>query len=197
MPSSGTSPQPQLIEELRDYCEQLENIKEDAQELTATLTNQQFNWRSGPGHWSISECLEHLNTFGRLSAPVFREAIERGRRTGLLGQGPFRYGFLSRKFVAATEPPVKLRVKSPKKFVPPPDQPKDKVVPEFLSLHDQLLELIRAANGLDLAGLKVPAPFSDRFQFSLGQRFAQLAAHDRRHLWQAWRVRKHPDFPLG
>jgi len=195
MSSAGSSPQPQLIEELRDYRDQIENIKEDAQELTAALTNQQFNWRQGPGHWSISECLSHLNTFNSLGVPAFRDAIDRGRQAGLFGHGPFRYGFFSRKFVALTEPPVKIRVKSPKQFVPPPDQPKEQVVPEFLSIHDHLLELIRDANGLDLARVKVPAPFSNSVKFSLGQRFAQLAAHDRRHLWQAWRVRKHPGFP--
>lgn len=194
MSSTGAAPQGQLIEELRDYCEQIDNIKEDAQEIAATLTNQQFNWRPGPGHWSISECLVHLNTFGTFSLSL-RDDIERARRAGLLGQGPFRYGFLSRKFVALTEPPVKIRVKAPKQFVPPPDQSKELVIPEFLSIHDRLLEIIHSANGLDLARVKVPAPFSNAFKLSLGQRFAQLAAHDRRHLWQAWQVRKHPNFP--
>jgi len=39
MSSTGASPRTQLIEELRDYCEQIENIKDDAQELTATLSD--------------------------------------------------------------------------------------------------------------------------------------------------------------
>ena len=25
--------------------------------------------------------------------------------------------------------------------------------------------------------------------------FAFLVAHERRHLWQAWNVRRHPEFP--
>jgi hypothetical protein len=29
----------------------------------------------------------------------------------------------------------------------------------------------------------------------LGPCFAFLAAHERRHLWQAWQVRKDPGFP--
>jgi len=32
-------------------------------------------------------------------------------------------------------------------------------------------------------------------KFSLSQRFALLAAHDRRHLRQAWEIRRHPNFP--
>lgn len=196
MSSTGASPQTQLIEELRDYCEQIENIKEDAQELTATLNGQQFNWRLGPGHWSISECLAHLNSIDGQSLPLLAGTIERARIEGLAGTGPFRYSFFSRKFNSAVEPPVKLRVKAPKEYVPPPEQSKEKVVPEFLTIRDQWIGLIRSANGLDLARIKVPVPFSKMVKFSLGPRFALMTAHNRRHLWQAWRVRKHPNFPL-
>ena len=44
-----------MLEELRDYYEQIENIKEDASELTAPLTDEQYNWRPSPKKWSISE----------------------------------------------------------------------------------------------------------------------------------------------
>ena len=196
MSSTGTSPKSHLIEELRDYCEQIESITEDAQELTATLTDAQFNWRPVPGKWSISECLVHLNVVDSADLPGLRDAVAKAREAGLTGAGPFRYGFFSRKFVALTEPPVKLRVPAPKQYRPQPDLSKEKVVPEFLSIHDSILELIRDSNGLDLARVKVTVPFSKRIKFSLGQRFALLTAHDRRHLWQAWQVRKHPEFPV-
>ena len=196
MPSSGTSPGTQLIEELRDYCEQMANVKEDAQELTAALSDDQFNWRPAPGHWSISECLTHLVSVDRRSVEVLAPEIERARQAGVVASGPFRYGFFSRKFVANVEPPVRFRVKAPKEYLPAPDQSKEKVVAEFQSTCDRVIELIRAANGLDLARLKVPVPFSKFVKFSLGQRFALLTAHDRRHLWQAWQVRRHKNFPL-
>jgi DinB superfamily len=184
-----------LIEELRDYCDQIDNIKEDAEELSAPLNNGQFNWRSAAGRWSISECLAHLNVVDGQDIPSIEAAIERARNAGLLGNGPFRYGWLSRKFVQMNEPPVKLKIKAPKLYVPPPDQPKEKVIVEFVAIHDRLKELIRSANGLDLARIKVPTPLGKLVTFSLGQRFALITAHDRRHLWQAWQARKHPGFP--
>src|SRR5260370_2388903 len=186
---------PDLVEELRDYYEQLENIKESALELTAPLEDAQFNWRSSPKRWSISECLSHLNVANGLDVPQLSEEIERGRAGGLTASGPFRYGFLSRAFVRFTEPPVKFKSKAPKVYRPTSGQPKDKVVAEFISTHDRLLDLILKANGLDLARIRVPT-FMPRIKFSLGQRFALLAAHDRRHLRQAWDVRKHPNFPV-
>lgn len=195
MPESGTSPKLALVEELRDYYEQIENIEEDAQELTATLDDTQFNWRPSPKQWSISECLAHLNVAAGLDFPRLAEEIERGRAAGLTGHGPFRYGFFSRWFVGFMDAPPKFRVKATKIYLPPVGHLKDKVVPEFLSIHQGLLELVVKANGLDLARIKVASP-AGPFKLSLGQRFALVAAHDRRHLWQAWQVRKHRDFPV-
>lgn len=195
MASSGASHSSGLIEELKDYCDQIDDIREDAEELSAPLSNRQFNWRSGAGHWSISECLTHLNVVDAQDIPSLVVEIERARKAGLLANGPFRYGWLSRKFVQMNEPPVKLKVKAPKLYVPPPNRPKDQVMSEFLSIHDRLKELIGNSNGLDLARIKVGTPISKFVKFSLGQRFALITAHDRRHLWQAWQVRKHPGFP--
>lgn len=195
MSSPGTSPKRALIEELRDYYEQFENIKEDALELCTPLSNGQFNWRPAPKQWSISECLSHLNVADGLDVPAIRQAIERARASGLTGTGPFHYGFLSRKFVQFSEPPVRLKFKAPKVYRPVSNLPKDQVVAEFIWIHDQLLELVSRSNGLDLARIKVPTAFR-YVTFSLGQRFALLGAHDRRHLRQAWHVLRTPNFPV-
>jgi DinB family protein len=194
MASAGTS-KPRL-EELRDYCEQIENIKEDATELTATLSDEQFNWRPRPKRWSISECLAHLNLTDGIALPEIAAAIEQARKAGMTAPGPFRYSLFSRTFIRYVEPPPKVRVKVPKGYEPPAGHSKDQVVPEFVALHDRWLELIAQADGLDLARIKVGIPVR-RVKFSLGQRFALLTAHDRRHLWQAWEVRRHREFPLG
>jgi len=195
MPESGTSPKLALVEELRDYYEQIENVEEDAQELTAPLNDTQFNWRPSPKQWSISECLAHLNVTAGLVLPVLAKEIERGRAAGMTGLGPFRHGFFSRWFVGFMDAPPKFRVKAPKIYLPPVGHLKEKVLPEFLATHRQMLELVTKANGLDLARIKVPSP-AGPLKMSLGQRIALLVAHDRRHLWQAWQVRKHREFPV-
>jgi len=195
MPASGTSPKHELVEELRDYYEQIENIQEDAQELTAPLNDAQFNWRPAANHWSISECLAHLNLVDGQDLPLLVSQIERARAEGWSGRGPFHYGFMSRRFVAFMDAPPKFRIKAPKIYLPPPGHKKDEVVAEFLSIHGRILELLAKSNGLDLARIKVPSPAAP-VKFSLGQRFALVAAHDRRHLWQAWQVRKNANFPV-
>jgi hypothetical protein len=138
--------------------------------------------------------LAHLNVLDGLDVPAIADSIAAGRAAGFTGTGPFHYGFLSRKFVSLSEPPVKFKFKAPRVYQPPSDQPRDKVLAEFMETHNRLLELVCKSNGLDLARIKVGTPF--RIKFSLGQRFALLAAHDRRHLRQAWEVRRHLDFPV-
>jgi len=186
---------PKLSEELKDYWDQLQNVKDDASELTAALTDAQFNWRPSPKHWSISECLSHLNVADGIDLEKVRGEIERAHAAGLYGKGPFRYSFFSRRFVKFMDAPPGLKVPAPRVYTPNSGEPKNKVVPEFIRIHDELLDLVARSNGLDLASIKIPAP-AGPFKFSLGQHFALIAAHDRRHLWQAWEVRKNGNFPL-
>jgi len=195
MSSFGTPAQTALPEELRDLWEQIDNIKEDALELSTPLEDAGFHWRPARGRWSISECLAHLNVVDGLDLPAISDAIARGRAAGWTGTGPFRYGFLSRRFVRMSEAPGKIKMRAPKVYLPQPEQSKEKVVAEFLSIHDRLRALVLESSGLDLKRIQVPSPFP-WVKFSLGQRFALLAAHDRRHLRQAWEVRKNAEFPV-
>ena len=68
--------------------------------------------------------------------------------------------------------------------------------------HDsaEMRRLAQSAAGLDLARVKstlpaLPALLRVIVKMPLGARFELIAAHDRRHLWQAEQVRNHPDFP--
>jgi hypothetical protein len=43
---------------------------------------------------------------------------------------------------------------------------------------------------LDLVGVRFANPFIRGVRFSLATGLHVIAAHERRHLWQAWRVRQ-------
>jgi hypothetical protein len=62
-------------------------------------------------------------------------------------------------------------------------------------LQEQLSRQLEQASGLDLAYIKVPAPEAPPLRFNLKFTFAWIAAHERRHLWQARQVRNHAAFP--
>lgn len=185
-----------LSGELGDYRRQFEAIKTEARELTRGLSDAQFNWRPAPGSWSIAECLAHLNLTGQVYLPRLERSMRAARTQGLTGEGPFRHGWFGNFFVRRLEPPVKrFKVKAPKIVAPLPEHLLAVVLPAFISLQDQFVKKLHEARGLDLARVKINSPFSSLIKFSLGQVFALLAAHERRHLWQARQVKEHPHFP--
>ena len=198
MPDQQTLDRPAaaaLNSELEDYRQQLEATKQEAESLLAGLTEAQFNWRPEAGRWSIAECLAHLNTTNRLYAEAIDHSLERARARQLFSDGPFRYGFLGSWFVRSIEPPPRRRFKAPKVFAPPPQQSRASVAAEFMKIHDEILKRLQHANGIDLVRARVISPVTSLFRLSLGQSFALIAAHNRRHLWQARQVKEHPDFP--
>ena len=79
---------------------------------------------------------------------------------------------------------------APLRFRPLHGQPVTAVLPTFLHLQSQLMARADAAAGLDLHKVKVATPMSRFLRLSLGAMFAQIAAHERRHLEQARRVRR-------
>jgi len=176
--------------ELEGYSQKIEAIKDQARELIQGLNEQQFNWRPAPDQWSIEECLAHLTMVGQWEVRAIEEAIEQGRARGLTGSGPFEYSGLDRLIVDLSRPPVRLRVSAPRHFVPLHGQPMTAILPTFLHVQSQFLQQIEKAAGLDLRRIKVATPISRFLKLSLGMMFAQAAAHEQRHMEQAWRVRQ-------
>jgi hypothetical protein len=184
-----------LIPELQEYHHQIEAIRRDAEDLVAGLSEAQFNWRAAPGHWSVAECLAHLNATAQQYFPMISESIRQARDHGWLSQGPFRHGWLGAWIVRSMEPPVKMKFKAPAAFVPPPDQPMTKVVSEFMEYQNRLIQLLHEAGGVDLGRARVQSPATKLIRLSLGQGFGLITGHERRHLWQARQVINHPNFP--
>jgi hypothetical protein len=181
--------------ELADCLSQIDEIQTDAERLLAGLTDLQFNWRPAFGKWSIAECVSHLEVVGRKHLPRIDDAIEHAHHARWYSEGPFKYGFVEKWFVHSNEPPPKMRMKAPRAAAPLAFQPRKELWEQFAALQEELRERIRQAQGLDLARAKVNSPFVGPFRFALGACFSFLAAHERRHLWQARQVRSHPDFP--
>ena len=170
-----------------------------AESLAAGLSREQFNWRPEAGRWSIGQCLAHLNTVNGPDVAVLQKALEAGIARRQFGEGPFTYGLLSRKFVAGMEPPVKRKFKAPKNYQPPSESDPVETLAEYRRVSAAMRRLAQSAAGLHLARVKttlpaLPALLRTVIKMPLGARFELIAAHDRRHLWQAEQVRNHVDF---
>jgi hypothetical protein len=187
-----------MTPETQTMLREIESIKADGRAVCAGLSDTQFNWRPGPGRWSVAECLVHLYTAVTATLPAFDRAIDAGRARGpkRQGGGPFRYGWFSRWMVRSMEPPPKRKMPTFKVFDVPPDATYvlADVLPAFAAVRDQLAERVRLADGLDWGGVRVISPVNRLLRLPLGAYFQFVIAHDRRHVWQARQVRATPEF---
>lgn len=184
-----------LVSDLRVYQQQIEAVNKDARDLLAGLSEAQVNWRPTPAHWSIVECLDHLTVTNRELMERIEAAINEARSKGLTARGPFRYGIIGNMIVRSMEPPVKMKFKAPKIFKPRPKLALEAVTQDFFTTQSEILRLIKRANGINLARVKITSPVTKLIKLSLGQAFGLIATHERRHLWQARQVKSNEAFP--
>jgi hypothetical protein len=184
-----------LAGDLQNYHQQFQSIKADARDLLGDLSESQFNWRPTPNQWSIAQCVDHLLVTGNNSLSHTRVAIEEARSNGLFARGPFRYRLIDRWFVRQMEPRARMRFKAPKAYLPSSGSLSVEIMAAFYALQDDFIKCLEEADGLDLSRTRVNNPVSRWFRLSLGQELAFNAAHERRHLWQAGRVKQSKGFP--
>jgi hypothetical protein len=66
-----------------------------------------------------------------------------------------------------------------------------------MALRGRLAQRLGDAKGLDFGRVKVRSPFVPLLRVDLESAFLVVAAHERRHLWQARRVTEEEGFPAG
>ena len=188
-----------LTDELAGYRDVFRENRAVATELCLSLTVPAFNWRPAGGGWSVAECLEHLNISGQLFGEAILLAAARGRAAAVTGSGPFTYGFVTRVVLKGVHPESKTRYRAPKRFVPRPitDYDPDRSLGAFALTGERWERCLTAANGLDLARIKVPSPALKLMRFNLGGLLAIQTMHERRHLEQARRVTLQDGFTTG
>lgn len=193
--SSPTADPPALPPPLDDFHRQIRAVVDDCASLVDGLDAEAFNWAPDTRSWSIGQCLQHLNTVNRAYGRRLERRLESEVARGASkGDVPWRPGLLERLAIHSMEPPPRLRLPAPRSVVPPSELDLETVVDAFRVEHARLARLVEEARGLDLRKTKVSSPLAPGLRISAGAAFGFLAAHDRRHLWQAWNVRRHPSF---
>lgn len=162
----------------------------DARRLIDGLSEAEGTWRSEPGSWSIAECLDHLAVGNRVYVAAMAPIAAAARASGRQRRAPVKPGLFGGWFVRSLEPPVTRKLRAPRKIVPRPSPPLADAATAFFASHEQVVEFLRNYADIDLAGTRFPNPFIRGLRFSLATGIHVLAAHERRHLWQAWNVRR-------
>jgi hypothetical protein len=180
---------PADIQALED---ELDAAGRDAQALVTGLDEQRGAWRAEAGSWSVAECLDHLATANNVYLRAMQEPALRAREQGRERRGPATPGFVGRWFVSTLEPPVRSRfkTKAPLSIRPRTAPALADAFASFMTSQEEVRAFLRAYAGVDLAGVRFRNPFVRGVRFSLATGLHVITAHERRHLWQAWRVRQ-------
>ena len=176
--------------ELEELLAAIDANTRDAHALVDGLDEARGAWRPAPGAWSIAECLDHLAVSNRVYLPPMIEAANRARAEGRIRRGPAKPGLLGGWFVRSLEPPVKFKQRNPKLSTPRASPPLADTFKAFLASQDDVRAFIRRSADLDLNSVRFRNPFTRLVRWSLATGIHVLPAHERRHLWQAWSVRK-------
>lgn len=184
---------PSLAGELQALDESLETVERDVQRLVDGLTEAEGTWRAAPGTWSIAQCLDHLATANRVYLEAMRPAAARALTAGSMRRRPALPGALGRWFVTTLEPPAKPRSKTraPKSIEPKQEPSLRESLDAFMASQKAVRAFIREFADIDLARVRFRNPFIGMIRFSLATGLHVIAAHERRHTWQAARVRDH------
>ena len=170
----------------------LNAAERDARALIAGLTEDRGAWRVETGSWSVAECLDHLATANRVYLHAMRPPADRALAHGRRRRGPAQPGLIGRWFVRTLEPPARplFKSKAPQSIRPRNSPAFSDAAAQFLGSQDEVRTFLRTYADIDLAGVRFPNPFVPGVRFSLATGLHVIAAHERRHLWQAWRVRQ-------
>lgn len=184
----------------------LDAVDDDARKLLDGLTPEQGIWRPAPAAWSIAHCLDHLATAHRVYLSAMEPAAASARARGSRRRRPAVPGLIGGWFVRSLDAPavadgpsrlrrgrpVKLRfkMKAPTKIVPRESPALADAATQFFASQEQARAFLRKYAEIDLARVHFPNPFIPGVRFSLATGLHVIAAHDRRHVWQAWNVRR-------
>lgn len=170
-------------ENRRGVQDQFRTILRRARELFADVDRETFNRRPGPERWSAGECIEHLNTTARTYLPALTDAIISGRGRG----GSRRSGrtLVGRLLAWLQEPPPRFHRRARVELMPAQDLDPADVLEDFEALYEEVIVRVNESRDLDRRKIRVRSVLNPFLRLKLDDWFAYLAAHARRHLWQA------------
>jgi hypothetical protein len=186
---------PDLSADRNSILEQLKQAEDAAGRLLGGKSREQANWQPNQGtSWSIRQCFDHLARINRVYCQALQAAVEHPRATG---EGTLQWvvpGLFARWFIKGMEPPVRIRFKALAKVTPTDGGDPQEALQAFLESHAPVRQVLEFWDRVNFNRVRFKNPFVPLIRFTVGTGLMVIIAHDRRHLWQAERVRDGPGF---
>lgn len=136
--------------------------------------------------WSMAQCLEHLNSYGRYYIPQIHNTVHKGHHhsTEVLVNS----SWLGRYFTNMMKMSAKMRkYKAFKGHIPDLHLQAQLVVAESIQQQHTLLELLSTAKHTNINHIKIPISVARFLGLRLTDMLQFIIAHNERHLQQALR----------
>jgi hypothetical protein len=155
--------------------------------LARSLDEARWSGRSPHGGWSPAQCAMHLNTTTEAFLPLIADALDRAKEFCDCSSRIPRFDPVGWLMLKSIEPPYRMRMKTPPPFEPGAAAARDDVFQRWNEMQSALIALLERADAYPIGRIKADSPFSARMRYSVFSAFRIIAAHQRRHLWQAER----------
>lgn len=175
-------------QQVDELAAQIGAVSDLARKLGHDFSPRELNEPPFAGAWSAADNLMHLTLASQAFVPRMAKTLGKLANAGRRTDRPSRADWVGRLYAWALEPPARFKAKAPRPFVPPPGTSAGDALPAFLAEQERVLGLVEQSTGLDLEARKVPSPISRHLRYNVYSAFRILAAHERRHLWQARRA---------
>ena len=176
-PATGSSLSPQL----ERLVEAFEQAKADARRLLTGSAEERLRQRPAENSWSALECIGHLNLGNDMMLAEVRKAIAQAPKAS---KQTYKMDLIGKLMVWSFKP-GRMKLKAPAAIAKPiPHGSAPEALSEFDRHQDEAIELIRDSEGLAIDRCKMKSPFAN-VRYSAYSAFGIIAAHNRRHLWQA------------
>jgi uncharacterized damage-inducible protein DinB len=188
-PNSRDIPAPPEIQALQG---QLDTAEQDAENVVAGLTEELGAWRPDDRSWSVAQCLDHLALTNAAYLQAMQNAADHARQQARFRRRPAVPGLIGRLVTRKMEPPIErsMRMKAPASIQPSQSPSLTSALEAFTRSQAYVRAFLARESDLDLASIKFPNPFVRGFRFTLATGLHIVTAHERRHLSQAWAVRR-------
>ena len=181
---------------LADVNTALDELARETEASFGGLTGRQLNWRLDATQWSVAQCFDHLLMANRLMVRAAGEALSNARPRSLWQRLPVVPGVLGRMLIRSQAPGNVRKYTASPKAQPAMSAIAADIIPRFVQHHRETEAWVRALDERDAARAIMTSPFVRVITYSVMDGCRLMVAHDRRHLEQAHRVTRRPEFPI-
>lgn len=174
------------------YLKAFEQAKDSAEQLILSAEESRFRQPPSNHQWSAAECYQHLIKFGNIYyGNIARMLPKETVRTSVISRG-FPPRWIWKKAADFFEPPYSFKVNTFSSMEPDPSSENNprELLNKYHDLQNRYIIQLKKAKKhyIDLGQTKIPHPEIRFIKLKLTEQYLLVAAHQRRHQWQAEQV---------